>query len=122
MSWFKVDDALHSHPKARRAGAAALGIWTAAGSYAMAYKTGGFVPAYFLNSWGKTGSTAAVRLVEAGLWEVAEREGEPGYVFHDWDDYQPTPDEIEKGREDARERQRRRRQRLKSGGRDDSDE
>lgn len=26
MPWFKVDDKIHSHPKARRAGLAAMGL------------------------------------------------------------------------------------------------
>ena len=107
MPWFKVDDTLHSHPKVRRAGAAAAGVWVTAGSFCMAYKTDGFVPAYYLDGWGKTGATSARRLVEVGLWEAAEKDGEPGYQFHDWTDYQPTSDEIEQDRERARERQRR---------------
>lgn len=108
MSWFKVDDTLHSHPKVRRAGAAAAGVWVTAGSYCMAYKTDGFVPAWWLDSWGKAGRIAARNLVEAGLWDQVQ----DGYVFHDWDDYQPTSDEIEQAREKSRERQQRRRRRL----------
>ncbi len=109
MSWFKIDDGFHSHPKARRAGAAAVGIWAAAGSYCMAYKTDGEVPGWWLDSWGKTGTTAARKLVEAGLWETTP----DGYRFHDWADYQPLSDEIEREREMARTRQRERRERLR---------
>ena len=110
MSWFKIDDGFHSHPKARRAGAAAVGVWATAGSFCMAYKTDGFVPAYYLDGWGKTGLTSARRLVECGLWDVAEKDGERGFQFHDWEDYQPSSDEIERDREQARDRQRKSRQ------------
>lgn len=113
MSWFKVDDTLHSHPKVRRAGAAAVGIWATAGSYCMAYKTDGFVPEFFLNGWGKAGMTAAAKLVEVGLWDQGEKDGEKGYWFHDWGDYQPLSDEIEKDREAARERQRKLREKRR---------
>ena len=102
MAWFKVDDTLHGHPKVLRAGAAAVGVWAAAGSYCMAYKTDGKVPAWWLDSWGKTGQSAARKLVEVGLWEATP----DGYRFHDWADYQPSSDEIEKDREAARVRMR----------------
>ena len=109
MPWFKVDDTLHSHPKVRRAGAAAVGVWATSGSFAMAYKTDGFGPAWYLESWGKTGVTAARKLVEVGLWSPATKGEEKGWQFHDWDDYQPSSDEIERDREMARERQRKHR-------------
>ena len=38
MPHFRVDDALHSHPKAQRAGDEALGMWTLAGSYQSAIR------------------------------------------------------------------------------------
>lgn len=108
MAWFKVDDTLHCHPKVRRAGAASAGVWVTAGSFCMAYKTDGVVPTWWLDSWGRTGRTAAAALVREGLWEAVDG----GYRFHDWDDYQPLSDEIEQVREKARERQRKRRQSL----------
>ncbi len=76
----------------------------------MAYKTDGWVPAWYLESWGKTGLTAARKLVEEGLWDEVVDGPEPGWRFHDWDDYQPSSDEIERDREAARVRQRRSRE------------
>lgn len=87
-----------------------------AGSHSMAYKTDGFVPAWFVASW-RGGIRAAETLVTVGLWEVAERDGEAGYQFHDWHDYQPSADEIERDRQRARERQRESRRRLREGKR-----
>ena len=114
---FEVDDGFHGHPKVRRAGAAAVGVWVTAGSWCMAYKADGFVPAWWLrDAWGKTGKTAAKKLVEVGLWSEREQDGEAGYLFHDWAHYQRSSDEIEKRRADSRERQRRFRERQKGGG------
>lgn len=112
MPWFKVDDTLHSHPKPRKAGLAALGLWTLAGSYAMNYKTDGFVPEWFVASWPQ-GRRLADALVKHGLWEIGEKDGEAGWFFHDWHHYQPSSDEIEQDRENARERQRKRRDKLR---------
>ncbi|CEG88985.1 Putative uncharacterized protein [Propionibacterium freudenreichii] len=109
MAWFKIDDTLHSHPKVRRAGAAAVGVWATSGAFSMAYKTDGWVPEWFVESWGKTGATAARKLVEVGMWSPSERDGQKGYQFHDWGDYQPLSDEIEKDREMARLRQQKKR-------------
>jgi hypothetical protein len=67
------------------------------------------VPKRFVSGL-KHGTRAAAELVAAGLWEPAERNGEPGWIFHDWHDYQPSAEEVEAKREQARERQRRHRE------------
>jgi len=112
MPWFKVDDELHGHPKPRRAGLAAYGLWTVSGAYSMAYKTDGFVPEWYVRSWPQ-GAKLAASLVQVGAWSADQKEGESGWSFHDWADYQPLSDEIEADRENARRRQRERRQRLR---------
>jgi len=94
IAWYKVDDQLHSHPKARRAGLEAMGLWTLAGSHCMSYLTDGFVEAWFVESWPH-GTDLAKVLVREGLW----REAEGGWRFHDWGVYQPTRHEIESKRE-----------------------
>jgi len=114
MPWFKVDDTLHSHPKPRKAGLEATGMWALAGSYCMAYKTDGFVPTWYVGAW-RNGIKLADRLVKSGQWEIGEKDGEAGWFFHDWHDYQPSSDEIEKDREYARDRQRKRREKLRAG-------
>lgn len=84
MSWFPVDDAFHGHPKARRAGFEAIGLWTVSGSYCMSYLTDGFVPEWFVKEKPR-GLTLAKRLVAANLWIPGMNEdGEPGWWFHDW--------------------------------------
>lgn len=106
MPWFNVDDTLHSHPKPRRAGLAAMGLWTMAGSHAMSYKSDGFVPRWYVKTWPH-GYELAVRLVQSGLWVSDTFEGQDGWRFKDWHDYQKTSAEIESDRAFARERQRR---------------
>lgn len=106
MPWFKTDDALHSHPKARKAGLPAMGLWVLAGSHAMQYMTDGFVPAWYVASWPQ-GKRCAASLVAAGLWTPASSGEEKGWQFKDWAHYQPTREEIEAERAATRERQER---------------
>jgi hypothetical protein len=113
MPYFKVDDMLHSHPKPRRAGLAAIGLWTVAGSHCMAYKLDGFVPGWYVAAWPK-GTHLAAQLVSAGLWKPGVHEMEMGWWFHDWHDFQMTAAEIEADREHSRERQRLYRERMRA--------
>lgn len=113
MPFFNVDDQAHSHPKFRRAGLAAVGLWTLAGSWSQAHKQQGFVPSWFVAPW-PNGRRLAAALVSARLWVVGERDGEEGWWFHDWLDIHQTADEIEQQRRKNRERQRARRARLRS--------
>jgi hypothetical protein len=105
VTWFKVDDQLHGHPKAHAAGNAALGLWVRAGSWCGAHLTDGRLPAGMVGTLG--GHARDVRkLIEVGLW--CQVEG--GYQFKDWEHYQPTKDKVNADREAARERQRRHRE------------
>lgn len=85
--WFKVDDKLHDHRKARAAGKAAMGVWVLAGSWAADNLTDGFVPASILPRWGTAGD--AKKLCAVGLWISDEQDGESGWRFHEWDQRQP---------------------------------
>jgi len=97
MSWFKVDDKFHDHPKARRAGLAACGLWLRAGTWSADMLTDGFVPDDVLPRWGTRGVDVfelADTLVEVGLWERVDDDADPGYRFRKWDKYQPTRAEV----------------------------
>lgn len=105
--WFKVDDHLHASRKAAKAGAPAMGLWVLAGSWSAAEELDGFVPAYMAGRLaGAEGAGMAEALVEAGLWVPQQHDGEDGYRFHAWDEYQPTREQLEAKRADARERMR----------------
>lgn len=83
MPHFRVDDGLHSHPKARQAGLEAMGLWNMCGSYCMGYLTDGFVPEWYVKSWPK-GAALAKRLVECKLWTAVNKDGEKGWQFHEF--------------------------------------
>lgn len=103
MPLFKVDDALHSHPKAIKAGDEAIGLWTRAGAFSMAYGTDGFVPEWWVKQQPR-GMVKAKRLVDALMWHPANRD-EPGWEFHQW--RQDSKEQIEADREKARQRKQR---------------
>lgn len=119
MPWFKVDDGLHSHPKARRAGLAAMGLWTVAGSWSSEHAQEGFVPDWFVGGW--RGKRAAEQLVRARLWFADRKDDETGWRFHDWEHFQPSKAEIERDREHNRERQKRFRERRRQAKREGLD-
>ncbi len=98
MTWFKVDDKLHAHRKARRVrrgvdgksnDIAPMGLWVMAGSWAGANDTGGWVPLEELLEWDDDAIDLARRLVASGLFHPETRDGEPGFTFHDWADMNP---------------------------------
>jgi hypothetical protein len=62
-----------------------MGLWTLAGSHCMDYLTDGLVESWFVDSW-PDGQKLAERLVKVGMWDVSPE----GWVFHDWDTYQPS--------------------------------
>lgn len=99
MTWFKVDDRLHSHPKALKAGLEAMGLWTLTGSYCATYETDGLVPravADRLAGGSERASRLAGKLVAAGLWDATD---DGDWQFHDWHDFQPTRAELAANRE-----------------------
>lgn len=104
--WMKIDDRLHSHRKTRRVVRSAsdkrrdiapIGLWTAAGSWASQNGTDGWVPEHELDRWDDNWEELADRLVKAGYWVPEEHEGEPGYSFVDWEDYNPVRDASKRG-------------------------
>lgn len=108
MPWFKVDDNLPFHAKTVAAGNAAMGLWVRAGAWSMQQLTDGFIPKHIARTMGTPAEVR--RLCESRLWI----EKDDGYVFHEWDQRQPSRVNVESGREDAKERQRLGRERAKA--------
>lgn len=106
MSWFKVDDKLWGHPKWLATPPRARALWITAGSWCAAQEQDGKVPEHVLPMLGASKADARA-LVAAGLWE----DGENGWVFHGWAEFQPTRAQQEEKREAARERMRKARER-----------
>lgn len=112
MTWFKVDDKFHDHRKSRAAKKAAVGVWTLAGSWCADNLMDGFVPRAVLSRWGTPADAA--RLVASGLWVESERDGEKGWQFVNWHEFQPSKAEIEAEREATKERVRKWREQRRS--------
>jgi hypothetical protein len=108
VPWFKVDDALAFNAKFVTLPLAAAGLWLRAGSWCAQQLTDGHLPAGMVPAFGATQAEADA-LVAAKLW----RRVRDGYVFHDWERYQPTSDSVRAEREAAAERMRELRARRK---------
>lgn len=83
MTWFKVDDTFHAHPKVVGVPNAAIGLWVKAGSWCAKQRTYGRIPKSTLKLLGGTTRQAAA-LVEARLWE----ETSEGWKFVHWRKHQ----------------------------------
>jgi hypothetical protein len=117
MSWGKVDDRLHAHPKAVRAGAQAMGLWVMCLSWVGAYETDGFVPSsqavLLAKSLGISRPTGVCsQLVAVGLWEVVDG----GFLFHDYRDCNKLKSQIQLERDATKQRVTRYRDRYKEDG------
>lgn len=112
ITWFKVDDSFHSHPKVLAASPAALGLWVVAGSWSGANLSDGFIPDHVLPRLLPDAAPLARDLVTAGLW----RRARGGYRFHDWGDFNPQRESVEQERKAARKRMRKLRNGRKSTG------
>lgn len=70
----------------------------------MDHLTDGFVPEYMAPRLMLNGAAHAETLVESGLWICGEIGGERGWIFHDWEDTNPSKEAIQEDRRKARER------------------
>ena len=109
MTWFKVDDAFAFHPKAIAAGNSALGLWVRAGAWCSANLTDGALPRHMIGTLGAQKRNAD-RLVAVGLW----RETPEGYQFTDWDQWQPSKEQVKAEREATKARQKAWRERKRN--------
>lgn len=105
MPWFRVDDSAADHPKVHEAGNAAFGLWARCGAWSMKHLTDGYVPEWVARQYGTPSQIK--RLVEVGLWARKD----DGYVFHEWDQRQPSRARVEADRAAATARQARARAR-----------
>lgn len=115
MTWFRVDDGFHSHPKTQRlfdgpCPGDAIALWALAGSWSGYNLTDGRVPRAFVKRSGFD-KRAAGELVRVGYWH----EDEDGYVFHQWGDRNPLRAEVEAQREATRGRVAKHRKRDGNG-------
>lgn len=120
MTWFKVDDGFADHPKVDallegKYGEAALALWTLAGVWSAKHLQNGKVPAARVRKLGiKRAELAAAELVRVGLWHPTD----DGFVFHQWDEHQPTREKVlaERARKAGNKRDSRARATATEGG------
>lgn len=113
MAWFNADDKMHSHPKPRKAGLEAMGLWVLCGTFCTDNLTDGYVPDWYIRTWPR-GLKLAQKLVNARFWDEAE----DGYQFLSWEEYQRTKAQVEDARKSWRDRQRRSREKKENNDRD----
>lgn len=107
MPFFQVDDQFHSHPKTAWLSDAAVALWTRAGSHCAAYLTDGFVDSDTVKRLGgKPKAIEQLLTVRAPFSSPLWYRVEGGFQFHDWDNYQPTSEDVKENRRKARERMR----------------
>lgn len=95
MTWAKIDDRLHAHPKVAGAGLEAMGLWVLGLSHCSAYLTDGFISEQTLKQLaGKRGQSLAKLLVNSGLWD--EETG--GWRYHDYLVLNPSAEQIKQER------------------------
>jgi 5-methylcytosine-specific restriction endonuclease McrA len=90
MTWFKVDDTFHAHPKVLATDPAALGLWVVAGSWSAANLTEGHIPDHVLVRLVPGATRLAAKLESAGLW----RRNGTGYEFHQWGERNPSAEAV----------------------------
>jgi hypothetical protein len=110
VSWVKYDDQFPDHPKLAALGdLGPLAGWlhVAATCYCSRHLTDGFLPSGALSRLATfprrvQASDLAAALVRVGLWEQAE----DGYRVHDYLDYNPSREQVERKRAEWADRQR----------------
>ena len=101
----RLDDHFWAHPKVLNCSDGALALWARALSWVGFQLTDGFVPHQCLRLL-RGRKRDADRLVAAGLWERGECDGQLGYWFHDFTDWNnaATKGEVEKRRKRGHDR------------------
>jgi len=104
MTWFRLDDSWHNHPKVLAAGNAAAGLWVRCANYSAQQLTNGFIPNEIAQQYGT--KTERDRVTGVGLWMKVEG----GYFIMDYLEFNPSADQVKADRAAARERQRKSRE------------
>lgn len=116
MTWFRLDDGSHDHPKVEAAGNAAWGLVCRLGAWSAQKLTDGFVPDSIVQRYGTAGQRQ--RAIDIGLVIVGTNDAPPdgratpgpygvGVWLHDFLDRNPTRAAVMADREGARVRQQR---------------
>jgi hypothetical protein len=107
MTWVRIDDSFPEHPKVLAAGDSAAWLYVAGICYSGRLLTDGFIPKEQVNRLTGISSPKkeVAALVAVQLWD----EVPGGYQIHGYLEHQKSRDDVEKERDQARERQARKR-------------
>lgn len=112
MSWFKIDDGFHCHPKVFAAGTPAVGLYVRCGSWAAQQVTDGVIPKHVAKMYGTPRMIKA--LIDAGLWHQRGHNcgscpelDANSYVIHQYLERNPSRVDTELARKAKSERQQR---------------
>lgn len=114
MTWARLDDTFHHHPKPMGVTLSALGLFALGLSYAADNGTRGRLPEkWVLGRIIGDDQTAPQQLVSAGMWKATEA---GYYEIHDYHDYNLSPEQLEDRKIGSRERKRSQRDRERDKG------
>lgn len=96
MTWARLDDNFHSHPRTLMSGIEANGLFARGLSYCAHYLTDGFIP----KEWAiqQAGKKPITRLINAGLWAEVEE----GYMVVGYLERNPSKVKVEADRKRER--------------------
>lgn len=100
MTWARIDDVFPDHPKVVELSDRAFRVHVAAICYAARHLTDGHIPKAAVPGLAAGRKAAVTELVRSGLWD---KNGNGGFVIHDYLDYNPSREEIEAERERKRQ-------------------
>ena len=98
MGWVRLDDNFADHPKVIGLSDSAFRLYIASLCYSNRQLTDGFIPGPAYGALAKNDD--APELINADLWRAVTG----GFQIRSYEEYQPTRDEVEKKRTEARER------------------
>jgi hypothetical protein len=114
VPWFAVDDGFFSHPKVRKVGNPAAGLFCRLGAYSARHSTDGMIDGITARAMG-TGAQLA-KLTAVGMLHTAghdcphekcQQPPEGDYFMHDFLDYNRSREQVTAAREAGRKRQQR---------------
>ena len=108
VSWLRLDDKLDEHPKLTRANGhydAALSTFVQLGLYCARNLTDGYVPARVVARFDPAIIALLSEPMDDGRPGLLEDAEQGGKVLHDYLDYNPTREKVEKERVRGKQRQ-----------------
>jgi hypothetical protein len=96
VTWAKIDDGFHTHPKILAAGNEAIGLHVRCMSYSANHLTDGVIPAAVARLYAGARHRRLIdTLLTTGLWHTRP---DGDYEIHGWSDYNPSAAQVRNDR------------------------